>query len=138
MHKRFITVQAGDEQFEACWDMTAWATMESLTGGNALDGFKIGASNSLDALWSAIDAAAAHKDQPAPVTRRRLGTLFTSVDDMSRAFGLVEQLITSFMPEKQPAGKAESGGSATNPSPPRDATSSQQSTSGLVSASSGS
>lgn len=109
MRKFHMTVQAGDESFLACWDMTAWATFERLNGGNAFDGFKVTASNVLDALWAAIDAAAAENDSPSPISRRRLGTLFASLEDMLRAVDIATQLVSAFMPAEAPAGKAESG-----------------------------
>lgn len=136
MKKQFLTIEAGGESFQACWDMTAWATFEKLSGqANAFEGGKINASNALDALWAAIDAAAAHKDQDAPISRRRLGTLFVTTEEMNAAFHVVAKLLESFMPErKAAAGKVEATAS---PSPSHDATSSQPSISALESELSG-
>lgn len=136
MKKEFLTITAGDEQFQACWDMTAWATFEKLSGhANAFEGFQINVSNVLDALWAAIDAAAAHKDEPAPITRRRLGTLLTSTEDLNRSIAVVKELFNGFMPEpKARQGKVQS---AANPSPSHDAINSEPSTLALESASSG-
>jgi hypothetical protein len=138
MNKQFITVQAGEENFPACWDMTAWATFEKLSGADgAFAGFKINASNTLDALWSAIDAAAAHRDQEAPITRRRLGTLYTSQKQMIDALNVVTKLVKGFMPEAKAQGKADGGASAASASPSPDATSSPPATLELVNATSG-
>lgn len=136
MKKKFVTIEAGGEEFAACWDMTAWATFEKLSGHNSFEGFRINASNALDALWAGIEAAAAHYDKPVPVTRRRLGTLFTSIEEMNRAFGIVADLVSSFAPERkaEPEGKA---GSAATLSPSHDAISSPESTLASASASSG-
>lgn len=143
MKKQFVKIEAGGETFDACWDMTAWATFERLSNQgksasehvSAFAGFKLTADNALAALWAAIDAAAAHHDKEAPISLRRLGTLFTTTDDMGRAFNLVGKLLEAFVPERKAnAGKGES---AANSSPSQDAISSQPLTSELASASSG-
>lgn len=131
-------LEVGGQTFGLRWDMHAVATLERMTGESVMmgDGIEITAGNLLAVLWSCVDSDAASRDEEAPVSFRRFGTLFASMEEMQEAAQLAVDLIA----ESTGSGKANRAARRAAPkkkSPRKGSTSGARSTSASASASSG-
>lgn len=119
------------------WDMHAIATFERLAGVSAVDGFEISVSNAIDVVWSAIDADAASRDEDAPVSRRKFGTMMVP-SDAQKLMNAITELLGYSMPEPKPEKKVTARKrSRAKKSRSRSSTNGARSTSASASASSG-
>lgn len=129
------------QSFRLRWDMHAIATFEELTGANALVGIQVNVRNLRAVLWAAIDAAAAAKDEDAPVSFRRFGTLLADEDEIAAAVKEAARLIgvgeAKTKEQKQPGPQVAPTKKRASRSPSRAATSSEPSTSDSATATSG-
>jgi hypothetical protein len=123
---RTETLRINDESYSLRWDMNAIASVEELTGENALLGFQISVRNIRAVLWSAIDAAAAAKGKEAPITLRQLGSLFETEEEVLETIPVVTRLIGANMPQPTEEEKVEP-----DPSPAVTETKPSQSTAGM-------
>ena len=106
MLPKILTLKLGDESFRLRWDMHAIGTLERLTGTNGLEGIIVNVSNMTAVLWSALDAYAASRDEDAPISYRRFGTLIDTEDKIKHAFEVGTELLQLNAPEEsKPSGK---------------------------------
>jgi hypothetical protein len=95
VNARTETLAVGDHTFRLRWDFTAIATLEQITGLNALDGIPVTARNVLALLWSAIDADAAARGVEPPVSFRQFGSFLCDEESQSRAMAVAVKLLQS-------------------------------------------
>jgi hypothetical protein len=141
---RTVRMEIGGKPYDLRWDMHAIAVVEELTGENALAGFHVNVRNIRAVIWAALDAAAAVKNEPAPITYRQIGSFFEDDEAIAGALVAFNNLINDNSPEapksanpRKPA-RAKRAKGKRKRSPSAGATRSAASTSDSASGTSGS